>query len=165
MSKINSKLIILAIACVLLLGASLYPWFTRINLRTEKFSCDFREQVLTLQWIHSVEREVWRETYQAEADHLRLFRSQFKTFGAGTPYSETARIKNGFVESNPDVIMPQIHWIISRNVESTLSTAQGDIPIYQYFDDYSEITLSTHKNNIWTFLKDTCYDKFTNSNG
>lgn len=150
---------------MLLLGTSLYPWFTRINLSTEKFSCDFREDILTLQWIHSVERELWRETYQAKADHLRLFRSQFKTFGAGMPYNEPLKTQDGFVESNPNLRMPQIHWIISRNVESTLNTTQGDLPIYRYFDDYSEITLSVHKKNIWTFLKDTCYDKFANSNG
>lgn len=155
---------ILVTAIVLLLGASLYPWFTNIHLKTEQFSCDFREDVLTLQWIHSVEREMWRETYQAEGDHLRLFRSQFKTFGAGTPYNEPLKTHGGFVESNPNLNMPQIHWIISRNVESTLNTINGDIPIHQYFDDYSEITLSTQKHTIWTFLKDTCYDKFTASN-
>lgn len=155
---------ILVTAMMLLLGASLYPWFTIINLKTEQFSCDFREDVLTLQWIHSVEREMWWETYQAEDNHLRLFRSQFKTFGAGTPYNEPLKTQNGFVESNPNLNMPKINWITSRNVESTLSTLNGEIPIYQYFDDYSEITISTQKRTIWTFLKDTCYDKFTASN-
>lgn len=149
---------------LLLLGASFYPWFTAINLRVEKLSCDFREDILTLQWIHSVEREIWRETYQVDDDQLRLFRSQFKTFGAGTPYNEPLKIHNGFVESNPNLVMPQINWIISRNVESTLNTIKGDIPIHQYFDDYSEATITAHKHTIWTFLKDTCYDKFAASN-
>ena len=164
MSKKNKIAVYLTAACLLLLGVSFYPWFTTINLRTEKFSCGFREDIFTLQWIHSVEREIWRETYKAEDDHLLLFRSQFKTFGAGTPYSVYLTTKEGFVESDPNLEMPQIYWMISRNVESTIMTAQGSIPIYQYFDDYSEITLSTQKNTIWTFLKDTCYDKFTASN-
>lgn len=145
----------------LLLGALLYPWFTVINLKSEQFSCNLREDFLTLQWIHSVERELWRETYRADNGAFLLFRSQFKTFGAGTPYNVPLHTQNGFVESNPNLVIPKIHWIISRNVESTLYTPQGNIPIYKFFNDYSEITISIQKHSIWTFYKDSCYDKLT----
>lgn len=163
MSRINNHYIFPTVVAILLLGVSFYPWLTRIHLKAAQFSCDFRDQVITLQWIHSVEREMWRESYQAEAEGLRLFRSQFKTFGAGTPYFESLSTQDGFVEMHPDLMMPQIYWVISHNVASTISTAQGEIPIHQYFDDYSEIVLSIQKNTIWTLLKDTCYDKFSAS--
>lgn len=163
MSKRSNLLIGLAV-CLLLLGTSFYPWQSVVTLRTEKFSCDFRDKNFTLQWIHSVERSLWRESYRIDQDKLLLFSSQFKTFGAGTPYQEHLITHDGFIESNPNLIMPQINWIISRNVESTFITPQSAFPLYQYFDDYSEITILVQHKNIWTLLKDSCYDRFTASN-
>ena len=146
-----------------LLGASFYPWMHVITLRTEKFSCDFMDSQLTLQWIHSVERSLWRESYRIDRNELLLFSSQFKTFGAGTPSQGHLTVQSGFIESNPNLTFPQINWIISRNVESTLITSRQEFPLYEYFEDYSEIVLSTQHKNIWTLLKDSCYDRFTGS--
>ncbi|MCM2972163.1 DUF1850 domain-containing protein [Larsenimonas suaedae] len=52
-----------------------------------------------MRWRHSVEKEVWYETYRREHAALMLDQTRFKTFGAGVPSQGGARTElvDGFV--------------------------------------------------------------------
>lgn len=165
MSKLkNSKAMMMGFAAVLL-SLSFYPFFTRVMISSGDVHCQLPEQSFTLSWIHSVERALWRESYQVKNGALHLYRSQFKTFGAGTPYNEASTLSDGFVETAPNVQLPVLYWMISRNVTSTIEVNHQVWPIHQDFDDYTEITLTTTQHNIWTLLKEnSCHDLFSISN-
>ena len=59
-----------------------------LQISSTDFQCVLTEQSFTLQWIHSVEKELWQEHYQTANQQLLLSTSHFKTFGAGTPSNE-----------------------------------------------------------------------------
>lgn len=63
-----------------------------------------------LLWMHSVELEPWKETFQfTDEGNIRLVESRFKAFGAGTPDrgGEHFTMEDGwFVASGFDVIVP-----------------------------------------------------------
>lgn len=143
----------------------LSPWLSpHVSfIKNDDFSCYFKENTLKLSWIHSVELSRWIETYQITDEGFHLVGSQFKTYGAGTPDAgKLISTKEGWISYEVDRLLPTIHWYISRNVESTLIIAQHQYPIYQQFEDYTELNFSTQKIPLWTLLKkENCHDYFS----
>ncbi|NLD08353.1 MAG: DUF1850 domain-containing protein [Xanthomonadaceae bacterium] len=169
MSKTNSKrtrLLKGALIAAFPLFLSNYP-VTIAKVTSGDFRCYFTDSTFDLAWIHSVERERWIESYRVEKAGFRLVRSKFKTFGAGTPSSGTLVLNHeGFVEYETDLKIPQIHWIVSRNVASTIYLGNAPFTLYEQFDDYSEMEFSVQKSPLWTLLlKDSCHDTFNPEGG
>ncbi len=133
-----------------------------IQINSTDFQCVLTLPTFTLQWIHSVEKEHWQETYQAADQQLLLTTTQFKTFGAGTPSSEGVIASNdGWLHYQIDRLLPRIHWVISRNVESTVLTELGVWPLYQDFEDYAEIQIQVMQVPLWHyFTQESCDDYF-----
>lgn len=134
-----------------------------IQVSSTDFQCLVTLPTFTLQWIHSVEKEHWQETYQAADQQLLLTTTQFKTFGAGTPSSEGVIASNdGWLHYQIDRLLPRIHWVVSRNVESTVLTEQGVWPLYQDFADYAEIQIQVMQVPLWHyfFTQESCDDYF-----
>lgn len=74
----------------------------------------------TIEWIHSVEKTPWRETYQiTDEGDLMLIETAFQSFGAGVPHQKgTMTVEDG------EVIVRDIHerlpvfrWIHSQTVD------------------------------------------------
>lgn len=135
---------------------------TFIELTSTDFKCASTLKTLELQWIHSVEKELWRETYQIADQALLLTTTQFKTFGAGTPSNSGVIASNdGWLHYKIERLLPRIHWIVSRNVESTILTELGTWPLYQDFDDYVEIKIQVMQVPSWHYFKyESCDDYF-----
>lgn len=136
-----------------------------IQINSTDFQCVLTLPTFTLQWIHSVEKEHWQETYQAADQQLLLSTTQFKTFGAGTPNSEGVIASNdGWLHYQIDRLLPRIHWVVSRNVESTVLTELGVWPLYQDFEDYTEIQIQVMQLPLWHyFTQESCDDYFRKS--
>ena len=133
-----------------------------MQMSSSNFQCISTLPTFTLQWIHSVEKERWQETYQAANQQLLLTTTQFKTFGAGTPSSEGVIASNdGWLHYQIDRLLPRIHWVVSRNVESTVLTKLGVWPLYQDFEDYAEIQIQVMQVPLWHyFTQESCDDYF-----
>lgn len=135
---------------------------TFVQFTHTDWQCISSSPVFQLQWTHSVEKELWQESYQAINSELLLTTTQFKTFGAGTP-SSTGSIthSNGWLHHRVDRLLPRIHWVVSRNVASTVLSEAGEWPIYQSVDDYAEIEIEAIQAPHWHyFIQESCDDYF-----
>ena len=93
-----------------------------------------------MQWRHSVELQNWQEHYHLSSGRLFLNASYMQTFGAGTPSSgEAIQAPEGYIGLRSDVVLPSLHWIVSRNMQGKLITRKGIWKIYQIVPDYTEI--------------------------
>lgn len=125
------------------------------------FRCFLPSQHFTLRWIHSVEHTPWEESYRVEGGKLRLYQSQFKNYGAGTP-EQGQLIKSGDqILFSTNLLYPKIYWASSQNVASTIISGGREWPIYRMRADYSGITLSPSKRSLLQrLLMENCYDYF-----
>ena len=133
-----------------------------LQVSNTDFKCNLATPSLSLRWLHSVEKEHWQENYQMAGEQLLLSTTQFKTFGAGTPSTEGAiTSKDGWLHYKAERLLPHIHWIVSRNVESTVLTELGIWPLYDHFDDYAEIKIQVMQVPRWHyFTQESCNDYF-----
>lgn len=124
--------------------------------------CYVMQPTLTLQWIHSVEKEAWQERYQPQNNQLLLIETAFKTFGAGTP--STGKIvpsTDGWVHYEVMRELPQLNWIVSRNVQSSVLSDRGIWRLYQQLTDYSEVNIKVVTLPRWQyFTQESCDDYF-----
>lgn len=72
----------------LLIGAALLSW---------------PDHDFTLEWIHSVERVSWQESWQVSPDGLRLTQARIKGSGAGMEPGERAQMVDGWWQWSPDI--------------------------------------------------------------
>lgn len=136
-----------------------------LQFSSTDFKCNLASPSLSLRWFHSVEKEHWQENYQIAGEQLLLSSTQFKTFGAGTPSTEGAiTSKDGWLHYKAKRLLPRIHWIVSRNVESTVLSKLGAWPLYEDFDDYAEIKIQVMQVPRWHyFTQEFCDDYFKKS--
>lgn len=163
LSKQLNKKPLYALGAVIALSAIfLTRPITFLQLASTDFQCASTLQSFELQWIHSVEKELWQETYQIAGQNLLLTTTQFKTFGAGTPSSAgVIASTDGWLHYKIERLLPRIHWIVSRNIESTVLSELGAWSLYQDFDDYAEIQIQVMQVPRWHyFTQESCNDYF-----
>ncbi len=162
-SKPHSKRLLLTLSAVTALSVMfLNLQITFLQFSSTDFQCVSRLQTFELQWIHSVEKELWQETYQVTEQELLLTTTQFKTFGAGTPSNaDFIASTDGWLHYKIERLLPRMHWVVSRNVESTVITEFGTWPLYKDFDDYTEIQIQVIQVPLWHyFTQESCDDYF-----
>ena len=113
-----------------------------------------------MQWRHSVELQNWQEHYRLSSGNLLLDASYIQTFGAGTPSTgEVIEAPDGYIGFNSKVVLPNLHWIVSRHMQGKVITNKGVWQIYQMVPDYTEIKIEPLKRNrIFFWLGNNCYD-------
>lgn len=138
---------------------------TALQFASNDFQCTLSLTSFELQWIHSVEKELWRETFQISGQELLLTTTQFKTFGAGTPSSaDVIATTDGWLDYKINRVLPHINWVVSRNVESTVLTELGAWPLYRDFADYAELHIQVMQMPRWRyFTQESCDDYFKRS--
>ncbi|MGM0877967.1 MAG: DUF1850 domain-containing protein [Bacillota bacterium] len=110
----------------------------------------FKEKEFSIQWIHSVEKEAWREFYQRDKNDLLLTHTKFKTFGAGVPAQGTILKKQkGYITYQVDRRMNEVNLIVSQNVKSTLYINNKEIPLFAQVNDYEEVIITPTKRPYW----------------
>lgn len=119
------------------------------------------EPHFSLEWIHSVEHQPWREFYRLQDGRLFLYQTDFKTFGAGTPNEgKVLKKEGGYISFKTEQSLPELRWITSRNARSTLYNHE-EIPwlIYLEQEDYSEVLIQPRRvPYLVSLIKDQCYD-------
>ncbi|WP_019414812.1 DUF1850 domain-containing protein [Paenisporosarcina sp. TG20] len=107
-----------------------------------------------VQWIHSVEKEEWIESYQVKNDKLILTSTAFKTFGAGVPSDkEVIERDDGFVHMTINREMNDILLVVSDLVETTVFFENKEIPLYELVEDYEEVHFESKLLPWWNILK------------
>ena len=140
----------------LLLLISLMGSSQRLTLIiTPDFQCKIENPQFALSWIHSVDKTPWIEQYERKDKGFLLTKTQFKTFGAGVPHDgKVIESNDSMIHYQIDQFMPEINWIIDREVYSTIIlpddlSSENHWEIYQEFDRYSEIQIRNQPFNFW----------------
>lgn len=112
-----------------------------------------KEESFELAWIHSVEKEEWREFYERDGKVLNLTETHFKTFGAGVPSDGTILPSDdGFVHMRIDREFEELHLTVSDNAQTTIRTAQREIELYELVEDYETIRISVEYIHLWNYV-------------
>ena len=115
--------------------------------------CRLPSKEFTLQWRHSVEKQLWQEHYIQQGNSLILDKIFQQTFGAGSPASgEYIPAPKGFVGYRAHIVMPQLHWVVSSNMQGVLFTDNSIIPVFKLVPDYTEIKIIPTKQNLISFV-------------
>ncbi len=133
---------------------------TQLDLATTPpLQCRFTQPTWRLVWRHSVEKTPWAETYQRQGQRLRLLSTEFKSFGAGTPSSGTLLpAPPGYVAYAINLDMPELNWVVSRRVRSTVWLGDQAWPLFEWVPDYTEARFTPTHTPFWrTLTKDFCH--------
>ena len=156
----------IGLVSLLVLSVALLAWLCwpvqSVRIDYPAHGCHWRTSTFQLQWRHSVEHQIWRDIYHVESHGLRLVRSEMQTFGAGAPSSgRPVPASPGFTGLAVNQAWPEIHWVVSRNMEGSLIANQLIWPIHTAVPDYTEITLSVdHTPRYRTLWGERCDDHF-----
>ena len=157
-SKSKTKI---ALLVLLLSGLAFLLWpLERLKIAYQDKFCYLQDAHFTLQWQHSVELQNWQEHYRLSSGRLFLDASYMQTFGAGTPSSgEVIEAPEGYIGLRSEVVLPSLHWMVSRNMQGKIITQQGAWEISQLVPDYTEVTIQpSQAARIFFWLGNNCYD-------
>lgn len=126
--------------------------FVAINLPTETIY--LKQDQFDIQWVHSVEKEEWIESYEVKGSSFLLTTTAFKTFGAGVPSDGQIEIRDdGFVHMTINREMNDILLVVSDLVKTTVTSQKEEIALYDLVQDYEEVQISVKWLPWWTILK------------
>ncbi len=138
----------------ILLPVLLFYRFPVIEVAGENTSFFIKEDQFVLGWIHSIEKEEWLESYQREDQKIILTDTFFKTYGAGTPFQANKTMtENGFIHMELDIEYEELNVTISEFVQTTLFINGREIPLYQHFDQYENVIITTRKLPVWEYIR------------
>lgn len=129
-----------------------------IVVKGGKVQCVWQESTFILKWRHSVEKQFWQEVYQQDGNQLRLTQTFMQTFGAGVPATgENIPAPKGYVGLASNVMLPKLHWVVSRNMQGQMIGKDKILSIYERVPDYTEIEIKVenYPKIIWLF-KEKC---------
>jgi len=111
------------------------------------------EKAFEIQWIHSVEKEEWIESYEVKGDKLILTTTAFKTFGAGVPSDGLVEVRDdGYVHMTINREMDEIYLVVSDLVKTTIHFETKELPLYELVDDYEEVLIESKWLPWWNIL-------------
>ncbi|MGM0898172.1 MAG: DUF1850 domain-containing protein [Bacillota bacterium] len=124
-----------------------------ISFEAEGEQFYLKEKAFELSWIHSVEKEEWREFYERNGRTLMLTETHFKTFGAGVPSDGTILPSDdGFVHMQIDREFEELNLTVSENAQTTIRTDSREIQLYPLIDDYGTFRISVEYIHIWNYV-------------
>jgi len=117
---------------------------------SEKYHCIIRETHFDLQWQHSVEKTLWRESYLRKNNGFFLIHTDLISFGAGTPsdYPIISK-KDGFIRMAVNKNISEINWIVSRNMQGQLLWNKKTWFIAKDLPDYSLVRFISTHTPLW----------------
>lgn len=130
--------------------------------------CFFRSPHFTTHWIHSVEKEAWQENYLRQDRNFVLTSTRFKTFGAGTPYDGHQTLDGkGYVVRPVNRLLPELYWVVSRQVDSALLIEGKTWPLAQWTENHTVAHLRPATRSLGSlfFGKDYCYEQLRKNSG
>lgn len=108
-----------------------------------------------VEWVHSVEKETWIETYVVKGNKLILTTTSFKTYGAGVPSDGVVEdLGDGFVHMTINREMDEILLVVSDLVKMTVRYGNKELPLYKLVDDYEEVQIESKLLPWWNILKE-----------
>ena len=152
-SKSKRRSTVLLVLLLLLIIAFFPLNFVNIILPNETIV--FYEENFDIEWVHSVEKETWIETYEVKGNKLILTSTTFKTYGAGVPSDGVVEDRgDGFVHMTINREMDDILLVVSDLVEMTVHYGNKEIPLYKMVDDYEEVQIESKQLPWWNILKE-----------
>lgn len=129
---------------------STMPVLSALTIREQRtgrlIATEFLEDdTFSLQWMHSVELEQWKETFRLTTNgEIQLIESRFKAFGAGTPDTggrEFFLDGDWFVARGFDVVVPSLDIGVSKYSKHRLIINNHVYPLYQWVDDGEYVSI------------------------
>lgn len=132
-------------------------FFINIEIFSFKINDDIfyvKEKNIEISWIHSVEKEEWKEDYTIKDGRILLTETYFKTFGAGVPSNAgEVKIEDGFVNMQINQYKEEINLVVSSNVKTKLNLKNKVVNLYKLTEDYELIEIKAEKINLWQYLR------------
>lgn len=152
-AKSKSMLVVMSMIIIMLISS--------ILIKVSVFSFEFEDKKyylksnhFQLSWIHSVEKEEWKEDYIIKNGHVFLKETHFKTFGAGVPsYSKETHLKNGFVNMEIEEERDDTLLTVSENVKTKINVDGRTIKLTDYTKNYSTVEINVEKVNVWQYIR------------
>lgn len=117
------------------------------------FQCYTSSNYLLLKWRHSVEKQYWQEYYEQHGNQLHLTRTYMQAFGAGTPaIGNSIPAPDGYVGLSSDVLLDEINWMVSSNMQGEIFASKLHLPIYQTVNDYTLVHIQIQQASWVTWL-------------
>ncbi|EGY52427.1 hypothetical protein HMPREF9371_1416 [Neisseria shayeganii 871] len=129
----------------------------KIVLQAETLRCVWPHPEFVLKWRHSVEKQYWQEAYVLENGSLHLRHTYIQAFGAGVPVSGSPiPAPPGYVGLSSEVRLPEINWMVSRNMQGEMRLGQRVLPLYRMLPDYTAVNIAPVRQSRlqWFFEKD-----------
>ncbi|MDG6894160.1 hypothetical protein A6A20_00595 [Volucribacter amazonae] len=148
---------LLCLGLFLILG---YP-IPYLRLQTDHYTCYLYATEFQLVWRHSVEKQWWIEYYRQQDQQLLLYQTLLQTFGAGTPATGKIieKIPRGFVGYQQQLMLPELNWVVSPNMQGSLQTNNGTVPLAQMLPAYSVVNIKWQRSPLAIFLLGrSCYE-------
>ena len=143
----------LLLVLLFLLVVALFP-LRFVKITTPHNTLIVFEKTFDIQWIHSVEKEEWIESYAMQGNKFILTTTAFKTFGAGVPSDGIVEARDdGFVHMTINREMDEILLVVSDLVKTTAHFDNKEIPLYELVDDYEEVLIENKWLPWWNILK------------
>lgn len=118
---------------------------------------DADNRIFSLQWMHSVELEQWRETFELTDDYqIHLLESRFKAYGAGIPNREGRYFRkeqDWFVESGFDRVFPELPIGVSLFAFHRLIINGEEYPLTDWVNDGDYVTVDSRKISLLQWWK------------
>ncbi|WP_146135090.1 DUF1850 domain-containing protein [Neisseria iguanae] len=94
----------------------------------------------TLQWRHSMEHQLWCQSYRSNRKTLHLTRMQILAFGARMPSDGLpVTADQGFVAQQGHLKLPKLNWTVSRNMQGEIRVDGRIWPLADTLPDYSNV--------------------------
>lgn len=112
--------------------------------------------IFSLQWMHSVELEQWRETFQIkENGNLHLLETRFKAWGAGVPNNDGDEFyieDDWFVMKKFKREFPSLPVNVSCDVDYKLMYDDNVFHLCDWVKDDTGIVIRQENVALWTYL-------------
>ena len=104
-----------------------------------------------------MEKQYWQEAYAVENSGFRLRHTYIQAFGAGVPATGSpVPAPPGYVGLSSEVRLPEINWVVSRNMQGEVRSEERVLPLYRMVPDYTAVRIAVVRQSRmqWFFEKD-----------
>lgn len=109
----------------------------------------------SVEWMHSVELQPWRETFKYTPEGIILTETLFKSFGAGVPSygGREYLLEGGFIVfRGMDIKMESIPYGISSFAKHRLVFRSSTVPLYRLVEDGTFVNISVERKDLLNYL-------------
>lgn len=146
-NKISAALTALFLLSIYLCWPKVY---VGVQSQDQRLNCVINTVKFSLVWRHSVEKTLWQENYQLQAQQLWLDTTVIQGFGAGVPSDLILHQQNkNSIELQVQRALPELNWVVSRHMQGQIRVLEHIWPIAEQVSNYETIQIRPRRLMRW----------------